>query len=67
MKKLLFLIVGVVIGFFVAHKVNETSKGREFFETIDKKARDFGQVVSQGYQEREAEIRSNLDAQKDEQ
>ena len=60
MKSFLWLIVGVALGFAVAHKVNETPKGREFFSTLDKKARDFGEAVSDGYRQREAEIRSAI-------
>ena len=60
MKSFLWLLIGVAIGFAVAHKVNETSKGREFFSTIDRKARDFGEAVSDGYRQREAEIRSAI-------
>ncbi|WP_025155700.1 hypothetical protein [Leifsonia aquatica] len=61
MKSFLWLLVGVGIGFVVAHKVNETSKGREFFSSLDQKARDFGEAVSDGYRQREAEIRSAID------
>jgi len=60
MKSFLWLLVGVGIGFAVAHKVNETPKGREFFSDIDQKARDFGQAVTDGYRQREAEIRSAI-------
>ncbi|WP_285116503.1 YtxH domain-containing protein [Leifsonia sp. fls2-241-R2A-40a] len=60
MKSFLWLLVGVAIGFAVAHKVNETPKGREFFSNIDKRARDFGDAVSDGYRQREAEIRSAI-------
>ncbi|GAB3578841.1 MULTISPECIES: hypothetical protein [unclassified Leifsonia] len=61
MKSFLWLVVGVAIGFVVAHKVNETPQGRQFFSSIDKKARDFGEAVSDGYRQREAEIRSAID------
>ncbi len=61
MKSFLWLLVGVALGFVVAHKVNETPRGREFFTTIDRKARDFGEAVSDGYRQREAEIRSAID------
>ena len=60
MKSFLWLLIGVVIGFAVAHKVNETSKGREFFSSMDRKARDFGEAVTDGYRQREAEIRSAI-------
>ena len=60
MKSFLWLLVGVAIGFAVAHKVNETPKGREFFGAMDRKARDFGEAVTDGYRQREAEIRSAI-------
>jgi len=60
MKSFLWLLIGVAIGFAVAHKVNETAKGREFFSSMDRKARDFGEAVSDGYRQREAEIRSAI-------
>ena len=60
MKSFLWLLIGVAIGFAVAHKVNETPKGREFFSTMDRKARDFGEAVTDGYRQREAEIRSAI-------
>ena len=31
MKSFLWLVVGVAIGFAVAHKVNETPQGKQFF------------------------------------
>jgi hypothetical protein len=60
MKSFLWLLVGVAIGFVVAHKVNETPQGRDFFSTIDQKARDFGDAVTDGYRQREAELRSAI-------
>jgi len=60
MKSFLWLLIGVAIGFTVAHQVNETKKGREFFTNLDQKARDFGEAISDGYREREAEIRSAI-------
>ena len=61
MKSFLWLLLGVALGFVVAHKMNETPKGREFFTGLDRKARDFGEAVSDGYRQREAEIRSAID------
>ena len=61
MKSFLWLLIGAAIGFAVAHKVNETPKGREFFSNIDRRARDFGAAVSDGYHRREEELRSAID------
>ena len=63
MKSFLWLVVGVALGFIVAHKVNDTPEGRQFFSTLDKKARGFGAAVSDGYRQREAEIRSAIDGE----
>jgi len=65
MKSFIWLIVGVAVGFVVAHKVNETPQGKQFFGDIDKKARDFGSAVSDGYHKREAELRSAIDSAED--
>ena len=58
MKKVLWLIVGVGVGFIAAHQVNKTPEGRRFFEDVDNKAREFGSAVIDGYKAREAELRS---------
>lgn len=58
MKKLLWLVVGVGIGFATAHQVNKTPEGRRFFEDADAKAREFGAAVVDGYKAREAELRA---------
>lgn len=58
MKKVLWLIVGVAIGFVAAHQVNKTPEGRQFFEDVDSKAREFGSAVVDGYKAREAELRA---------
>lgn len=61
MKSFLWLVIGVAVGFVVAHKVNETPQGKQLFSDIDKRARDFGSAVSDGYRQREAELRSAID------
>lgn len=58
MKGLLLLIVGVGVGFVAAHQVNKTPQGRQFFEDVDSKAREFGSSVVDGYKQREAELRA---------
>jgi hypothetical protein len=57
-KKILFLVVGVGIGFFAAHQFSKTPQGRQFFDDVDSKAREFGSAVIDGYRAREAELRS---------
>ena len=58
MKGLLLLVAGVAVGFVAAHQVNKTPQGREFFENVDSKAREFGASVVDGYKQREAELRA---------
>ncbi|MCI2958885.1 hypothetical protein MN032_14390 [Agromyces atrinae] len=57
MKSVLWLTIGVVAGFVIAHQVNQTTEGRRFFANVDRKARDFTEAVSEGYHAREAELR----------
>ncbi|HWH26149.1 MAG TPA: hypothetical protein VNT53_05835 [Pseudolysinimonas sp.] len=58
MKGLLLLTAGVIAGFVVAHQVAKTPQGRQFFDDVDAKAREFGEAVVDGYKAREAELRS---------
>ena len=58
MKGALLLIVGVAIGFIVAHEVAKSESGRQFFDDVDGKAREFGDAVISGYKSREAELRT---------
>lgn len=62
MKNVLWLIVGIAAGFAVAHQVNKTQEGKQFFSTIDARAREFGEAVGEGYRRREAELREAIDA-----
>jgi hypothetical protein len=60
MKNVLWLIIGVAAGFALAHQVNKTQEGKQFFSTIDARAREFGEAVSEGYRQREAELRDAI-------
>jgi hypothetical protein len=57
-KSILWFTVGAAAGFAVAHQVNRTAQGREFFSGLDAKARAFGRAVAEGYHAREAELRA---------
>ncbi|MEY4102338.1 MAG: hypothetical protein RIR88_472 [Actinomycetota bacterium] len=59
MKQLFWVIVGVALGFFAAHKINQTEQGREFFARVDSKTRDITDAVVEGYKAREAELRAS--------
>ena len=58
MKSALFLVIGVAVGFLVAHQVSKTPQGKAFFDDVDSKAREFGSAVVDGYKAREAELRA---------
>jgi hypothetical protein len=60
-KNFVWLIVGVGIGFVFAHHMNKTQQGKQFFEEIDRRSREFGQAVTDSYREREAELRAEAD------
>ena len=62
MKSMLWFAVGVATGFVAAHQLNQTKQGREFFSSIDAKARAFGKAIAEGYHERDAELRAHDDA-----
>lgn len=62
MKSLLVLLTGVATGFVVAHQVNKTQRGREFFADLDAKMREFTDTVADAYREREAELKETIDS-----
>jgi hypothetical protein len=65
MKGVLLLAAGVAIGFVVAHQVAKTPEGKQFFEDVDSKAREFGNAVIDGYKAREAELRAAVSEAED--
>ena len=58
MRGVLLLIIGVGVGFIAAHQVARTPQGKQFFDDVDAKAREFGGAVVDGYKQREAELRA---------
>lgn len=58
MKGLLLLVAGVGIGFIAAHQVAKSPQGKQFFDEVDSKAREFGGALVDGYKQREAELRA---------
>ena len=61
MKKVLWLVVGVGVGFVAAHQIAKTSGGKKFFDDVNAKAHDFSDAVVDGYKQREAELRAAID------
>lgn len=62
MKNAIWLVVGVVTGFVVAHQVNKSQAGHEFFAEVDGRIREFTDSVTDAYNKREAELRARDDA-----
>ncbi len=60
MKNVLWLIVGVGVGFVAAHYVSRTPQGKALFDDIDAKAREFGEAVVDGYRGRVAELQATV-------
>ncbi|TBN56774.1 hypothetical protein EYE40_04815 [Glaciihabitans arcticus] len=58
MRGALLLIIGIGVGFIAAHQVARTPQGKQFFDDVDAKAREFGDAVVEGYKQREAELRA---------
>jgi len=60
MKNFIWLVVGVAVGFALAHEANKTQQGKQFFRDLDTKAREFGEAIPDGYRQREAELRAAI-------
>ena len=58
MKGVALVIIGVALGFAVAHRASRSPQGKRFFDDVDSKARGFGGAVVGGYRSREAELRA---------
>ncbi|WP_427868773.1 hypothetical protein [Leucobacter luti] len=55
MRKLMWLLWGVVLGFVAAHFVNRSPEGRRFFAQVNRGLDEFGRAFATGYHEAEAE------------
>lgn len=58
MKSLVLVVIGIAVGFFVAHTVSRSEEGGRFFAGVDSRAREFRGAVVDGYKAREAELRA---------
>lgn len=58
MKSIVLVVVGIALGFLVAHNVSKTPEGQRFFASVDSRAREFSSAVVDGYKSREAELRA---------
>ena len=57
MKYLVAILVGVGLGFLVAHKVSQTEQGRAFLARMDATTKDISDAVVSGYRQREEQLR----------
>ena len=58
MKGFLLLVAGIGVGFIAAHQVAKSPQGKQFFDEVDSRAREFGGALVDGYKQREAELRA---------
>ena len=60
MKKVLWFSAGIAVGVVVAHQINQTAQGKKAFANLEAKVKDFSEAFSEGYHDRESELRSAL-------
>ena len=58
MKNILLLVIGVGAGFAIAHQVSKTPAGQQFFDDVDRRAKEFSAALVDGYRARESELRA---------
>lgn len=58
MRKLIVLLVGVGLGFVVAHLVSRTPGGARLFSQADEWVGAFGSEVAAAYRKRDAQLHS---------
>ncbi|WP_449282571.1 hypothetical protein [Leucobacter sp.] len=61
MRRLLWLLSGVAVGFVAAHFVNQTPEGRRFFARVNRGVEEFNRAFSTGYREAEGETEDLID------
>lgn len=66
MKNVFWLVAGIGAGFVVAHQINKTHKGKQFFAELDARIKEFTDTVGDAYKEREAQLRDTVDTIVDE-
>jgi hypothetical protein len=59
-KNIVLIVIGIGLGFAVAHQVARTEAGARLFEDINRTAKELGDAVSEGYHQREAELKAAI-------
>ncbi|MCM6760903.1 hypothetical protein NB037_00585 [Rathayibacter sp. ZW T2_19] len=60
MKNFVLVVVGIGLGFALAHQVARTAAGARLFEDLNRTAKELGDAVSEGYHQREAELKAAI-------
>lgn len=60
MKNILLIVLGIGLGFAVAHQISRTEAGARLFADLNRTAKELGQAVSEGYHQREAELKAAI-------
>lgn len=60
MKNFVLIVVGIGLGFALAHQVSRTTAGARLFEDLNRTAKELGDAVSEGYHQREAELKAAI-------
>ncbi|MFA5606358.1 MAG: hypothetical protein WDA07_04115 [Leucobacter sp.] len=61
MRRLMWVLGGVVLGFVAAHFVNQTPEGQRFFDRVNRGVDEFGRAFATGYHDAESELQSAID------
>lgn len=56
MKKLVWFAVGISLGYVVAKQLEENPQAQAIRDDVQRRAKEFGAAVSEGFREREAEL-----------
>jgi hypothetical protein len=60
MKNIILLGAGVGLGFLVAHQAARTARGKQLFDEVDATVTRVRAAITDGYQQREAELRAAI-------
>ncbi|MHC2186022.1 hypothetical protein [Rathayibacter agropyri] len=60
MKNILLIVIGIGLGFAVAHQISRTEAGARLFADLNRTAKELGEAVSEGYHQREAELKAAI-------
>ncbi|MFM6980785.1 MAG: hypothetical protein ACKOWE_05215 [Micrococcales bacterium] len=56
MKRIIWFAVGISLGYVVAKQLEENPQAQAIRDDVQRRAKDFGAAVSEGFREREAEL-----------